>query len=241
MTKLNDPFKNPKTIRVVRYAVSQEDGEKDYGLPGMSKDHFEGKFLPELESSRRKINLARIQASEAPFKALRACKYVKGKPNSRGEPQPNFGLLVLFDDENAMWLMMQIDLLQLQQGTEGTVYRYTATKAFEAGKGSVILSFKVSKLGSDVSRDSWELFCHDNAIDSAETRMMEPRFYPGETEVIFAATRSLVQKLKTTDVETGRIAGHVAFGMQGMKELHYKTKPLMSKSMDQMDFIFGHI
>ena len=238
---LNDPFKNVKTIRVVRYTVSDEDGSKDYGLPGMSKDHFEGKFLPELESSRRKINLVRIKSNERPFKALRACKYVKGKPNSKGEPQPNHGLLVPFDDENSMWLLMQIAALQLQQGTEGTVYRYTARKAFEAGKGSVILSFKVSKLGSDVSKDSWELFCHDNAIDSAETRMMEPRFYPGEIEAIFAATKTLVQKLKTTDVETGRPAGHVAFGMQGMKELHYKTKPLMSKSMDQLDFIFGHL
>ena len=89
--------------------------------------------------------------------------------------------------------------------------------------------------------DAWELFCHDNGIDSAETKWMEPKFYPGETEVVFAATRSLVQKLRTADVNTGRPAGQVAFGMQGMKELHYKTKPLMSKSMDQMDFIFGHL
>ena len=70
---------------------------------------------------------------------------------------------------------------------------------------------------------------------------MEPRFYAGDIEVVFAATGSLVQKLRTTDVTTGRSAGHVAFGMQGMKELLFKTKPLLGKSMDQMDFVFGHI
>ena len=206
----------------------------------MSKEHFEGKFLPELENQRRRVNLERIRSKESVLcKPLRACKFVKGKPNSRGEDQPNFGLLVPFDDENSMWLTMQIGAIQLQQGADGIPYRYTATRAFEAGKGTVILSFKVSKLGSDVSADSWELFCHDNALDSSKTKQMEPKHYPGDIEVVFAATKSLVQKLKAADDSNGRRAGHVLFGMQGNRELHYKTKPLMSKSLDQMDFMFG--
>ena len=237
---LNNPFKNPQTVRVLRYTTS-DDGVKDFGPPGMSKEHFEGKVLPELEQLRRKVNLARIQQGESPFKAARASKFVKGKPDSRGNLQPNFGLIVPFDEVNAMWLTMQVDLLQLQQGSEGEVYRYKAAKAFEAGKGTVILSFKVAKLGSDVSVDSWENYCYDNAIDSTQTKLMEPRYYPGCIEVVFAATKDLVQKLRTTDVTTGRQAGHFAFGMQGMKELQYKTKPLLSKSMDQLDFVFGHL
>ena len=221
----------------MRRTVTDNDDFVD--LPGMSKDHFEGKFLPELEQSRRNTNLERLRNNEAPFKPLRACKFVKGKPDSRGEMQPNHGLLLPFDEENAMWLMLQVDHIQLQQGSAGVVYRYKSAKAFEAGKGSVILSFKVARLGSDVSEDMWEYFCYDNSIDSSHTSRKEPRYYPGEIEV--AATKSLVQKLRTADPTNGRRAGHVAFGMQGMKELHYKTKPLLSKSLDQMDFVYGHL
>ena len=239
---LNNPFRNPMTIKIVRLVVD-DDGKKVKELPGMSKEHFEGKFLPELEQQRRRVNLERIRSKESTFKAARACTFVKGKPNSQGEAQPNHGLIVPFDDENSMWLMLTTEHLQLQQGTEGKVYRYAATKAFEAGKGTILLSFKVSKLGSDVSADSWELFCHDNAIDSSQTKQLEPKHYQtsGEIEVVFAATRTLVQKLRAADVSNGRLGGHVVFGMQGNKQLLHKTKPLMSKSMEDLEFLFGKI
>ena len=90
--------------------------------------------------------------------------------------------------------------------------------------------------------ERWEQFCFDNSIDSSHTRRLEPKVYKGEVEVVFAATKDLVKKLRTSDTtDTGRTAGKVLFGMQGEKELLYKTKPLMEKSMDQLDFAFGHI
>ena len=237
---LNNPQKNLKTLKVVRYTLN-DDGDKQLDLPGMSKEHWEGKFLPELEKQRREINLKRIQCGDSPFRAVRAAKHVRGKSDTAGNQLPNFGLLVPYDNENSMWLQLAISCLQLRIGTTEDNYRYDTKQAYEAGKGSVVLSFKVNKLGSDVSPEGWESFCFDNNIDSSMTRRLEPKHHAGEIEVVFAASKDLVRKLRAHDANAGRQPGKVLYLMQGEKELLYKTKPLMAKSLEQLDFAYGHL
>ena len=236
----NNPFQNLMSIKVIRQTLDGE-GNLTIDYPGMSKAHWDQRFCPAMEECRVASNLERLQKGEKPYRAIRAQRYATGKPNREGQDQPNFGLLLPVDEENAQWLMKAVGSLDLSAGSENKTYRYIATKAFESGTGSCILSFKVNKIGSDLSIDKWEQFCYDNNIDSSWTRRMEPKIYANESEVVFAATKRLVEQLKLGDDKVGREPGMVLFGFQGERQLLHKTKPLKDTPINSIQFQLGHL
>ena len=230
-----------KSIKVVRKSLDGE-GNLTIDYPGMSKSHWDGRFCPAMEELRVAENLSRLQKGLKPIRAIRAQRYATGKPDRHGQDQPNFGLLLPVDDSNSEWLVRAInETLELTAGTDEKVYKYEATKAFESGTGTCVLSFKVNKIGSDTSADKWEQFCYDNNIDSSWTKRMEPRVYSNESEVIFAATKRLVEQLKLGDDRVGREPGMVLFGFQGQRQLLHKTKKLMDIPINTIQFQLGHI
>ena len=234
-----NPFQNPDSIKVVRYVVEEGDIKTD--LPGMSKQHWDGRLLPAMEILRKEENLKRLRNKETPIRAIKAQRHAAGRTDALGQPQPNFGLLLPFDSFNSEWLIAAINSAELSAGSSEKVYRYTASLAFRAGTDTCILSFKVNKIGSDVSEGAWEMFCFDNNIDSSWAKRMEPKRYDNETEVLFAANRKLVEQLKVGDDKVGRLPSRVLFGFQGQRQLLHKTKPLSDISMDKIQFQFGHI
>ena len=194
-----------------------------------------------MEELRQSENLKRLQANEKPYRAIRAQRYATGKPDKYGQDQPNFGLLLPVDERNSEWLMKAVGDIELSVGSDDKTYRYVATKAFESGTGTCLLSFKVNKIGSDTSLDKWEQFCYNNNIDSSWTRRMPTKVYANESEVVFAATKRLVEQLKLGDEKVGREPGTVLFGFQGERELLYKTKPLLSMPINDIQFQLGHL
>ena len=234
----NNPFQNLMSIKVVRQTLDGE-GNLTIDYPGMSKAHWDQRFCPAMEECRVASNLERLQNGEKPYRAIRAQRYATGKPNRDGQDQPNFGLLLPVDEDNSKWLIRAVGNIELSAGSENKTYRYVATKAFESGTGTCVLSFKVNKIGSDLSIDKWEQFCYDNNIDSSWTRRMEPKIYTNESEVVFAATKRLVEQLKLGDDKVGREPGMVLFGFQGERQLLHKTKSLKDTPINSIQFQLG--
>ena len=239
-TKELNPFQNPDSIKVIRQTLDDE-GNLTTDYPGMSKSHWDGRFLPAMEQIRKEENIRRLQLKERPIRAIRAQRYATGKPNKTGQDQPNYGLLLPFDGFNSQWLIEAINGAELSAGTDEKVYRYQASLAFKSGSETCILSFKVNKIGSDVSENAWEMFCFDNNIDSSWAMRLEPKCYPNETEGLFVATRRLVEQLKAGDDKVGRLPSKVLFGFQGQRELLHKTKPLSGQPLNKIQFQYGHL